>query len=103
MSGAPEPSSASPVRWFRRIAVVEAVSYLALVGASVAKRAFDVQGLVPIVGPIHGVIFLAYLAAVFLVREELGWEVGHTLLVLGAAIIPLGGFYAERRLLGAPG
>lgn len=80
-------------------AVAEALTWLALIGASIAKRAFGIPGLVPIVGPVHGVVFLAYFAVVFLVRDELGWRLGRTLLVLGAAVVPFGGFVVERRLL----
>jgi integral membrane protein len=86
------------IKAFRVTAVVEAVSYLCLLAASVARRAFDVQGLVPVVGLAHGVIFLAYFALVVLVRDELGWRLTQTLVVALAAIVPFGGFMVERRL-----
>jgi len=87
------------IRWFRVVAVVEAVSYLCLIGASVAKRALDIPVLVPIVGPIHGVIFLVYFVIVVFVREELGWDTGRTLIALFAAVVPFGGIWVERKLL----
>jgi integral membrane protein len=86
------------MRWFKVVAVAEAVSYLLLLGASVAKHVFDMPGAVPIMGPIHGLIFLTYLWLALLVREELGWRLTTTLVVV-AAVIPLGGLYVERRVL----
>ena len=87
------------IRWFKVVAVAEAVSYLVLLGASVAKHVFDMPGAVPIMGPIHGLIFLTYLWLALLVREELGWRLTTTLMVVVAAVIPLGGLYVERRVL----
>ena len=88
------------IRWFKVVAVAEAVSYLVLLGASVAKHVFDMPGAVPIMGPIHGLIFLTYLWLALLVREELGWRLSTTLTVVVAAVIPLGGLYVERRRAG---
>lgn len=87
------------IRWFKVVAIAEAVSYLVLLGASVAKHVFDTPGAVPIMGPIHGLIFLTYLWLALLVREELGWRLTTTLMVVVAAVIPLGGLYVERRVL----
>ena len=84
---------------FKVVAVAEAVSYLVLLGASVAKHAFDMPGAVPVMGPIHGFVFLAYLYLALMVREQLGWNLVTTLKVIVAAVIPLGGLYVERRVL----
>ncbi len=62
------------IRWFRGVAVVEAVSYLMLLAASVAKHVFGVHGLVETIGPVHGVIFLVYLGLALAVRRPLGWD-----------------------------
>lgn len=89
----------SSIRRFKVVALAEAVSYLVLLGASVAKHVFDMPGAVPVLGPIHGFIFLTYLWLALLVREELGWKLQTTLTVIVAAVIPFGGLYVERRLL----
>lgn len=85
--------------WLRIIAIFEAVSYLALLGAVVAKRVFDQPGGVSVIGPIHGVIFLAYVAAVIFAREERRWDGLTTLACIVASVIPFGGYVVERRLL----
>jgi integral membrane protein len=88
----------SSIRWFKVIALAEAVSYLVLLAASVAKRALDAPELVTVVGPIHGVIFLAYVALALYVRERLGWNGWTTVMVIVAAVVPLGGLIVERRV-----
>jgi integral membrane protein len=88
----------SSIRWFKVIALGEAVSYLVLLAASVIKRTLDVPELVTVVGPIHGLIFLAYVAFALYVREPLGWNGWTTVMVVVAAVVPLGGLVVERRL-----
>ena len=88
----------SSIRWFKVIALGEAVSYLVLLAASVVKRTLDMPELVTVVGPIHGVIFLAYVAFALYVREPLGWNGWTTVMVVVAAVVPLGGLVVERRL-----
>ena len=83
---------------FRRIAYVEAVSFLLLLTASFVKRATDGPNLVPVVGMVHGLIFLAYLVFVLKVRPSQAWSLGRTLLVIVAAAIPFGGFFVGRDL-----
>jgi integral membrane protein len=88
-----------PLSWIRIIAVMEAISYLALLGAVIAKRVFAQPAGVTVIGPIHGVIFLAYVAAVIFAREERNWDGLTTLACIVAAAIPFGGYVVERRLL----
>ena len=90
------------IRWFRGVAVVEAVSYLVLLAASVAKHGFGVHGLVETIGPVHGVIFLVYLGLALAVRRPLGWDPTTTATVVIAAVIPLGALVVERRLTDEP-
>lgn len=84
------------------VALAEAASYLALLGASVLKRTSDLEVLVTVIGPIHGVLFLAYLGLALYVRAELEWPLWTTLWVAIAAVVPLGGLIVERRLPDAP-
>ena len=96
MATPPPPSPA--VRWFRVVALIEAVSYLILLVAVVAKYGFDAPIGVRVMGPVHGVIFLVYAGLAFTVREELRWSAQHTAAVLAAAVLPLGGYLVERSL-----
>ena len=89
---------AGMLRSFRVVALAEAVSYLVLLAAAVAKRALDAPGPVEALGPVHGVLFLAYLGLAFAVRPILRWNVLTTALVIVAAVVPFGAFVVERRL-----
>ena len=93
-------TTSAKVRQFRAIAVVEAVSYLLLVASSVLKRGLDGPDLVPVVGLVHGLIFLAYVALAVRVRRPLGWDGRTTATVVVAAVVPFGGIYVEQRLTG---
>jgi integral membrane protein len=81
---------------FRLIATAEAVSWLVLIVATVAKHGFGVEGATTVIGPIHGVIVLAYLAGVAFLREDVGWSGRQTLLAIAATVIPLGTFRVVR-------
>lgn len=89
-----------PIPAFRLLALTEAVSWLLLIGAAIAKRAADLPEATQIMGPIHGVIFLVYAGAVLYVRDELRWSAGRTVVALLAALLPLGTYLiVERRYL----
>ena len=49
------------IKNFRIVALVEATSFLILLVATAIKYGADGPDLAPILGPIHGVLFLAYL------------------------------------------
>lgn len=81
------------IQTFRFVALAEATSFLVLLTCSFAAR----DG-VPIMGPIHGMLFLAYLGLVVMVREGAGWTPKQTILVLAGAVLPFGGFVVDRWL-----
>lgn len=92
--------TAPAVRVFRVVAVVEAISWLVLIVATIVKYSTDPhkQLGVQIMGPVHGVLFLAYIVLVlFEVRRKVDWDARTTLIVLADSVIPGGGFVAARR------
>lgn len=91
-----------PSRWLRVVALTEAVTYLVLLAATAAKYTFDFPQGTSVIGPIHGVIFLAYVGLVLLVRDERRWSLRLTALTILAAVVPLVGYLVERRLLADP-
>jgi integral membrane protein len=86
------------IRWFRGVAVVEAISYLVLLAASIAKHVLGARDLVAVLGPVHGVIFLAYLGLALAIRTRVGWNWSTLGYVVVAAAIPFGAIVVERRL-----
>lgn len=83
---------------FRIVALTEATSFLLLLVASILKRTSDVD-LVPILGPVHGALFVAYVAMAILLRPEQGWETKTFLLILLGAVVPFGGYVVDRWLM----
>ena len=87
---------------FRLVALAEAISYLALLVATLVKRGFDGPDYVSVLGPIHGILFLAYLLLTLLVREEQGWTAWQTIIVLVASALPFGAFVVNSRMVRDP-
>jgi integral membrane protein len=80
------------MRW---IALAEATSFIALLIAAVIKRTADNEIGVQILGPIHGLLFIAYVVNVFAVRADLGWSGKTTFWILVGAVVPFGGYVVD--------
>ncbi|HEX7276786.1 MAG TPA: DUF3817 domain-containing protein [Acidimicrobiales bacterium] len=83
---------------FRRVAYFEAATYLALLVATFVKRVLDGTDVVPVLGPIHGIVFLVYVVLALKVREGQGWGFWRTIWVIVASALPFGGFFVGRDL-----
>ncbi|MDG4668691.1 DUF3817 domain-containing protein [Mycobacterium sp. 236(2023)] len=95
--------------WFRLIAFAEALSWAGLLIGMYFKYVGSPQTEigVKIFGPIHGGIFVAFLAAALVVGIAFKWSVGTWLLALLGSIVPLGSviflIWADRSgRMGAP-
>lgn len=86
------------IKTFRYVALAEAVSFLVLLVMTVIKHTQDAPGGVQVMGPIHGVLFLAYVAIALGVRDAAGWSARATIGVLIGAVLPFGGFVVDRWL-----
>ena len=86
------------IRTLRFVALAEATSFLALLVATYIKYENDAPIGVEILGPIHGTLFLAYVAIALGVRSVQGWDARTTLGVLLGAVVPFGGFVVDRWL-----
>jgi integral membrane protein len=87
----------------RYIALAEATSFIALLIASFVKRTGGGEVGVHVLGPIHGLLFIAYVVVALNVRSDLGWSGRTTFWVLVGAVVPFGGYVVEWRLLREPG
>jgi integral membrane protein len=87
----------NPVAPFRAVAVTEAVSWAGLLVGMLFKYLVVGNAIgVHVFGPIHGVVFLAYVALALVVRARLAWDGRTTLLALLASIPPFGSVVFER-------
>jgi integral membrane protein len=84
---------------FRYVALVEATSFLILLVATGVKYGADGPDLAPVLGSIHGILFLTYVFMALSLRDDAGWDGRTTLGVLVGAVVPFGGFVVERRVL----
>jgi integral membrane protein len=79
----------------RHIALAEATSFIALLIASYVKRTDGGELGVQVLGPIHGLLFIAYVAYVFNIRSDLGWPGRTTFWILVGAVLPFGGYVVD--------
>jgi integral membrane protein len=79
------------------VAIAEATSWLLLILATVVKYSAHAPVGVQILGPIHGVLFIAYVLLALNLNRTLRWSVRTTAVVLVDSILPTGGFFVARR------
>ncbi|MEU0784817.1 DUF3817 domain-containing protein [Streptomyces sp. NPDC006173] len=89
--------TASALRRLRLVSAPEAVSFLLLLVCSVLKRTTDFNA-VPVMGAIHGVLFVLYVIFWADAWNRARWSVGTGILYFVLSVLPTGGFFAERRL-----
>src|SRR5690349_6580908 len=83
------------IKLMRYIALAEATSFLALLVASFVKRTDGGEAGVQILGPIHGLLFIAYVVIAFQLRAEAGWTGKQTFWILAGAVLPFGGYVVD--------
>lgn len=79
----------------RYIALTEATSFIALLIASYVKRTGGGELGVQILGPIHGMLFIAYVVVALNLRADAGWSARTTFWVLVGAVVPFGGYVVD--------
>ena len=88
-----------PLSWLRVVAIAEATSFLLLLVATAVKYGLDRPEGVELLGPIHGALFVAYVGMAFLLWRAERWKPLTFLTIVAGSVVPLGGFYVERRYL----
>jgi integral membrane protein len=83
------------LRSFRYVALAEATTFLALLVASIVKRTGGEEIGVQILGPIHGLLFIAYVVIALNLREEVGWTNKQIFWILVGAVLPFGGYVVD--------
>ncbi len=92
-------SSFDTLNVLRVIAWVEGVTYILLFVTMPLKYLYDITEPNYLVGMLHGVFFLLYIALVLLVGKQDNWTFKNILLALVASLIPFGTFIAEKKLM----
>ena len=97
---------------FRLVGIIEGISYLLLLGVAMplkyyfgdvtidesGKKIYENAIYVSVTGMAHGILFILYglLLAITIHRHK--WSLGYGAYLLGAAFIPFGTFYTDRKL-----
>ncbi len=87
------------LRNLRWISAIEAVSYLTLLVATLVKRGGGTEAGVTVIGPIHGVLFLAFATMILINFQMLRWPFWRAIAAIFLGSLPFGGFYIERKWL----
>ena len=88
----------TPVGRLRLFSLLEAVTYLFLLGVAVPMQIGGNDKLIAPAGMTHGILFILYVLTTIDVRGKLGWPNNITLKVLVASVIPFAPFFVERWL-----
>ena len=88
------------IQAFRITSYLEGISYLLLLGVGVPlKYLANDDSWVKALGMPHGILFIAYIFLVIVIKQKLNWDNKTMFIVLLAAIIPFGTFYVDRKYL----
>lgn len=87
------------IRWLRRVALTEGVSFLVLVLIAMPlKYWWEMPGAVKLFGSLHGGLFVALCVLLAYVMLAAKWSFGRAALVFAASLVPFGPFLLDRRM-----
>jgi integral membrane protein len=89
--------TASALHRLRLVSAPEAISFLLLLVCTVLKYTTDFNA-VPVLGPIHGVLFIVYVLFWLDSWKRAKWSFGTAALYFILSVLPTGGLFAERKL-----
>ncbi len=88
------------IKLFKTVAILEGLSFLLLLGIAMPlKYVWGHHQPTQVVGMAHGILFIAYVIMVMLVRSQLNWNYKTTFVALIASVLPFGPFVVDRKLL----
>ncbi|ATX81609.1 integral membrane protein [Mariprofundus ferrinatatus] len=86
------------LKTFRIVSFVEGVSLIALFFIAMpAKYGYDID-LVAIAGPVHGVLWLAFLPMLEIVSRQQEWPKSFWNYAFISSVLPFGCFFLEKKL-----
>lgn len=89
----------SNIRNLRWVGIAEGISFLVLLFIAMPiKYMLGIPEVVKYVGWAHGILFIAYIVAVFAAVRAMQWNWFQVLVALGASLIPFGTFLLDKQL-----
>ena len=90
----------NPISLLRKIALIEAISFLVLMGIAMPLKYFmDIPIAVKVVGWIHGVLFVIFCGALLQTMIVAKWPFLRSAMIFVAALLPFGPFVVDKRML----
>ena len=91
----------NPIATLRKIALVEGLSYLVLLGIAMPlKYLMDQPLAVKVVGWLHGVLFVWLCALILIAMIKAGLSLGRATAVFIASLLPFGPYLLDKRMVG---
>jgi integral membrane protein len=91
--------SANPIPFLRKVAKVEAISFLILLGVAMPlKYLAGIPLAVKICGWIHGILFVVFCAALLQTMVTARWSFSRAVPIFISALLPFGPFVLDRRM-----
>lgn len=87
------------INTFKKIAVLEGISYLLFGLTMPLKYVFDMPLANKIVGYAHGFLFIAYIILAVLLFTTKKYDLKEKAIILGASLIPFATFYVEKKMV----
>ena len=90
------------LKFFRLIATLEGISYIALFYNMLYNKPNNpelYQQLLYPIGMIHGILFVLYFIIAIYLKYEYNWSMKKLGLILIASLLPIGTFYSDHKWL----
>jgi len=88
---------------FKKVAIAEGISYLALLFVAMPLKYYAGMPLaVKYTGWVHGLLFVLYVALVIMCWMEYKWKFSKTVMIFFASLLPFAPFLVEKNLKEEP-
>lgn len=89
----------NPVPLLRRLALIEGVSFLVLLGVAMPlKYLAGMPMAVKVVGWVHGLLFVAFCFSLLQTMTAMNWSFARAALVFVASLLPFGPFVLDKKM-----
>jgi integral membrane protein len=90
----------NPIKTLKTVGYLEGWSFLILLGIAMPlKYLMDMPLAVTIVGSLHGLLFVLYIAVILYVWTVKKWPIFRVFLAMLSSVIPFGPFIFDRKFL----
>jgi integral membrane protein len=90
----------NPIKTLKKVGYLEGWSFLILLGIAMPlKYLMDMPLAVTIVGSLHGLLFVLYIAVILYVWTVKKWPIFRVFLAMLSSVIPFGPFIFDRKFL----